>query len=160
MLTSGELTTFLMYTLYAGFSFAGMSAFYGDLMKAAGASSRIVELLDRQPHVRSVKDWQPLPQPVQGRIGFHDVRFWYPRRADVTVFDGLNLEIKPNETLALVGPSGSGKSSVIGLLARFYELDASGCSEKITVDEVDIVTLHPSQLRCLIGAVSSTLTDA
>lgn len=122
-LTGGELTSFLLYTLYVGFSFAGMSSFYSDVMKGIGASSRIFELLERQPHIRSLDAPNRLPAAVTGRIQFQDVHFRYPTRPDAEIFRGLSLEVKPNETIALVGPSGCGKSSVTALLARFYELD-------------------------------------
>lgn len=126
-LTSGELTSFLLYTLYVGFSFAGMSSFYSEMMKGIGASTRVFELLHRQPRVRSLDKWQPLPE---GRhVVFEDVRFRYPTRPDAAVFQGLNLEVKPSETVALVGPSGCGKSSLTALLARFYELDEGLWSE-------------------------------
>ncbi|KAG7380697.1 Multidrug resistance protein 1 [Phytophthora pseudosyringae] len=154
LLTSGELTSFLLYTLYVGFSFAGMSSFYAELMKGIGASSRVFELLQRQPKVRAPEGgWAPLPVPFAGHIQFQDVAFAYPTRPDSEIFRGLNLEVLPNETLALVGPSGSGKSSVTALLARFYELDGSGCGGKITLDGTDISTLNPAELRGLMGAV-------
>lgn len=122
-LTSGELTSFLMYSLYVGFSFAGMSSFYSDLMKGIGASTRVFELLDREPKVHGFDPLARLPSPFTGRIEFKDVHFRYPTRPDAEIFRGLNLDIQPNETIALVGPSGCGKSSVTALLARFYELD-------------------------------------
>ncbi len=124
VLTNGELTSFLMYTIYTGFSFAGLSSFYSDVMKGVGASSRIFELLGRKPKIHSTDTWKSLPAPFTGQIQFQDVHFAYPTRPNAQVFKGLNLEVKPNETIALVGPSGCGKSSVTALLARFYELDA------------------------------------
>ncbi len=130
LLTSGELTSFLMYTLYVGVSFAGMTSFYSDIMRGMGASSRVFELMEREPQIRSLKTWTNLPKTIQGRIKFEDVHFRYPTRPDSMIFNGLNLDVKPNETIALVGPSGCGKSSVIGLLARFYELDHEGLFEK------------------------------
>lgn len=123
LLTSGELTSFLLYTLYVGFSFAGMSSFYSEMMKAMGASTRVFELLERTPRIRSLDHWTPLPDPLTGHIQFENVSFRYPTRPDAEIFRDLNLDIKPNETIALVGPSGCGKSSITTLLARFYELD-------------------------------------
>jgi ABC-type multidrug transport system fused ATPase/permease subunit len=137
VLTSGELTSFLLYTLYVGFSFAGMSSFYSEMMKGIGASTRVFELLDRQPHVRSLDKWQPMP--VGRHVVFEDVRFRYPTRPDAAVFDGLNLEVKPSETVALVGASGCGKSSLTALLARFYELD----------EGTSVSVWYGGQLECL-----------
>ncbi|KAG7383998.1 Multidrug resistance protein 1 [Phytophthora boehmeriae] len=154
VLTSGDLTSFLLYTLYVGFSFAGMSSFYAELMKGIGASSRVFELLHRQPKIREPEaGWASLPTPFTGHIQFQSVGFAYPTRPESKIFSGLNLEVLPNETLALVGPSGCGKSSVTSLLARFYELDAAGCSGKIMLDGADIATLNPADLRGLMGAV-------
>ncbi|CAH0478412.1 unnamed protein product [Peronospora belbahrii] len=151
---TGDLTSFLLYTLYVGFSFAGMSSFYAELMKGIGASSRVFELLHRQPKVRIPQQgWAPLQAPFHGHIQFQDVGFSYPARPDAIIFSGLNLEVLPNETLALVGPSGCGKSSVTSLLARFYDLDGPGCGGKIMLDGVDISTVNPTELRGLMGAV-------
>ncbi|ETM42686.1 hypothetical protein L914_11716 [Phytophthora nicotianae] len=154
LLTSGNLTSFLLYTLYVGFSFAGLSSFYAELMKGIGASSRVFELLNRQPKIRVPEGgWASLPIPFTGHVQFQDVSFAYPTRPDSEIFSGLNLEVLPNETLALVGPSGCGKSSVTSLLARFYDLDGPGCGGKIMLDGADISTLNPSELRGLMGAV-------
>ncbi|GLE05826.1 hypothetical protein PINS_up015007 [Pythium insidiosum] len=152
-LTTGELTSFLMYTLYAGSCTAGVAALYSDVMKGIGASTRIFELLAREPKVRNAQLGVSLPAHITGRIQFQDVHFCYPTRPDSAIFRGLNLDVKPNETIALVGPSGCGKSSVIGLLARFYELDGEGCSGRILLDDVDVSTLELSELRGIIGAV-------
>ncbi|CAH0487278.1 unnamed protein product [Peronospora farinosa] len=154
LLTSGELTSFLLYTLYVGFSFAGMSSFYAELMKGIGASTRVFELLQRQPKIRIPQGgWAPFPITFDGHIRFQDVEFAYPTRPDSKIFCGLDLEVLPNETLALVGPSGCGKSSVMSLLARFYELDGPGCGGKILMNGVDISTVNPTELRGLMGAV-------
>uniref|UniRef100_M4BF40 Uncharacterized protein n=1 Tax=Hyaloperonospora arabidopsidis (strain Emoy2) TaxID=559515 RepID=M4BF40_HYAAE len=153
-LTSGELTSFLLYTLYVGFSVAGMSSFYAELMKGIGASSRVFELLNRRPKILIPEGgWSRLPEPFYGHIQFKDVEFAYPTRLDSKIFRGLNLEVLPNETLALVGGSGCGKSSVMSLLARFYELDGPGCGGKITLDGADISTLNPTEIRGLMGSV-------
>ncbi|KAE9227773.1 hypothetical protein PF002_g13725 [Phytophthora fragariae] len=102
LLTSGDLTSFLLYTLYVGFSFAGLSSFYAELMKGIGASSRVFELLQRQPKIRVPEGgWTSLPTPFTGHIQFQDVAFAYPTRPESQIFRGLNLEVLPNETLAL-----------------------------------------------------------
>ncbi|KAI9916944.1 hypothetical protein PsorP6_017155 [Peronosclerospora sorghi] len=154
LLTSGDLTSFLLYSLYVGFSFAGISSFYAEFMKGIGASSRVFELMQRQPRIR-VPDggWASIPAPFQGHIAFQDVDFAYPSRPNSKIFRGLNLEVLPNKTLALVGPSGCGKSSVVSLLARLYELDSPGCTGKIMLDGADISTLNPTELRELMGVV-------
>lgn len=153
-LTSGELTSFLLYTLYVGFSFAGLSSFYAELMKGMGSSSRVFELLNRLPKTRVPEGgWTSLRKPFTGHIQLQDIVFAYPTRPDAMIFNGLNLEVLPNETLALVGPSGCGKSSITSLLARFYELNGHNCRGQILLDGVDISTLDPAALRGLMGAV-------
>ncbi|CAI5717206.1 unnamed protein product [Hyaloperonospora brassicae] len=153
-LTSGELTSFLLYTLYVGFSVAGMSSFYAESMKGIGASSRVFELLQREPNILIPEGgWSPIPNPLHGHIQFQDVEFAYPARPDSKIFRGLNLEVLPDETLALVGGSGCGKSSLMSLLARFYELNGPGGGGRITLDGVDISTLNPTKLRGLMGSV-------
>ena len=137
-LTVGELSSFLMYTLYVGFSFAGVSSFYSgihkrirgpvsrnavDIMKGIGASTRVFELVDRTPQVITAASPEPLPTNLQGNIEFQNVSFHYPARPEAQIFEKLNLTVRPHETLAVVGPSGCGKSTVMALLARFYELN-------------------------------------
>ncbi|KAF0694390.1 Aste57867_14730 [Aphanomyces stellatus] len=155
VLTVGELSAFLMYTLYVGMSFAGMSSFYSEIMRGLGASQRVFELMERTPDVISTPTTpHALPSPLKGQVQFDNVSFRYPGRPDAVIFDGLNLTVQPNQTLAIVGPSGGGKSTVMTLLARFYELNGENCGGTITIDGVDITQLDPLALRGLIGTVS------
>lgn len=167
-LSVGELTSFLMYTIYVGFSFAGMSTFYTgklclsydgilvvtvlDLMKGVGASTRLFELLERSPKIRVADNMLGL-QNIAGRIEFQNVSFRYPERNDVAIFRDFNLVIRSNETVALVGPSGSGKSSIAALLGRFYELDQENCGGRILIDETDISKVPANTLRSVMAAV-------
>ncbi|OQS05969.1 ATP-binding cassette sub-family B member 10, mitochondrial-like, partial [Thraustotheca clavata] len=153
-LTVGELSSFLMYTLYVGFSFAGMSSFYSDIMKGIGASQRVFELVDRVPEVVSSVNPKHLPAELKGDIEFKNIKFSYPARPEATIFDGLSLIVRPNETLAVVGPSGCGKSTIMALLARFYELNHDGCDGQILIDGIDVADLDPLELRSIIGTVS------
>ncbi|EQC37148.1 hypothetical protein SDRG_05375 [Saprolegnia diclina VS20] len=153
-LTVGELSSFLMYTLYVGFSFAGVSSFYSDIMKGIGASTRVFELVDRAPQVITAVSPEPLPTNLQGNIEFQNVSFHYPARPEAQIFEKLNLTVRPHETLAVVGPSGCGKSTVMALLARFYELNGAGCGGRILIDGVDVANMDPLALRSIIGTVS------
>ncbi|RHY30792.1 hypothetical protein DYB32_004029 [Aphanomyces invadans] len=124
VLTVGELSSFLMYTLYVGVSFAGLSSFYSEIMKGLGASQRVFELIERMPQVISTPTAPvALPADFKGEIVFDNVSFRYPGRPESVIFDGLTMTVQPNQTLAIVGPSGGGKSTVLSLLARFYELN-------------------------------------
>ncbi|CCI50217.1 unnamed protein product [Albugo candida] len=153
LLTTGELTSFMMYTIYVGFSFAGLSQFYSNLTNGIGASTRLFELKHRQPNISALTGTNTLPHPLHGRIKFQDVCFRYPTRPDSQILVNLNLDVCSNESVALVGPSGCGKSTIVALLARFYELDSDRCSGKITLDGIDIATLPIDELRGIIGAV-------
>lgn len=144
----GDLTSFMMYTAFAGSSLFGLSGFYSELMKGVGAASRLFELQDRKPTIH-----QTVGYPVksaQGNIRFSNVRFAYPTRPAVNIFNGLDFEIASGSNVCVVGPSGGGKSTVASLLLRFYNPTAGS----ITINGVDISTMNVKSLRRRIGVVS------
>lgn len=144
----GELTSFMMYTAFAGSSLFGLSGFYSELMKGVGAASRLFELQDRRPGIH-----QTVGVPVksaQGPIHFQDVIFAYPTRPAVKIFNGLSFEIPSGSNVCVVGPSGGGKSTVASLLLRFYNPMAG----TITINGVDISKMNAKSLRRRIGMVS------
>lgn len=146
-LSVGELTSFLMYTAYAGSSLFGLSAFYSELMKGVGAASRLFELQDRNATISPTKG-----EPVisaRGPIEFHNVSFSYPTRPAVSIFKDLNFTIPQGSNVAIVAPSGAGKSTVASLLLRFYDAN----SGTITVNGNDIAKMNAKQLRRKIGYV-------
>ena len=147
-ITIGELTSFLMYTAYAGSSLFGLSSFYSELMKGVGAASRLFELQDREPTI-SPTSGKPVSS-ARGPIRFQDVSFSYPTRPAVTIFRNLDFEIPQGSNVAVVGPSGGGKSTIASLMLRFY-VPTEG---KIVIDGQDISTLNVKQLRRRIGLVS------
>ena len=102
----GELTSFLMYTAYAGSSMFGLSSFYSELMKGVGAASRLFELQDRQPTIHPTKGLKV--ESARGPIRFENVSFSYPTRPAVTIFKDLNFEIPQGTNVAIVGSSGFG----------------------------------------------------
>lgn len=114
----GELTSFLLYTLTVAFSLAALSSLYEDFMKALGASERVFELMDRKS---TIVGGNLKPEGLAGHIHFKDLHFAYPSRPDLPVLQGLDLELRPGEVVALVGHSGSGKSTVAALLSRLYD---------------------------------------
>lgn len=147
-ITIGELTSFLMYTAYAGSSMFGLSSFYSELMKGVGAASRLFELQDRQPSISPTRG-RPVDS-AQGPIRFEDVSFSYPTRPAVSIFKGLSFEIPQGTNVAIVGPSGGGKSTIASLLLRFY----SPTTGRILINGKDISEMNAKSLRRKIGIVA------
>lgn len=144
----GELTSFLMYTAYAGSSMFGLSSFYSELMKGVGAASRLFELQDRQPTIPPTKG--SYVQSARGPIRFENVTFSYPTRPAVTIFKGLDFEIPQGTNVAIVGPSGGGKSTIASILLRFY----SPTEGRVLINGTDLNTMNAKSLRRKIGVVS------
>ncbi len=148
-MTAGELGQFLLYAMLVAGSAAALTETWGEVQRAAGATERLVELLQAEPAIAPPADPVPLPAPGRGAIRFDDVVFSYPSRLEVRALDGFTLAIEPGETVAFVGPSGAGKSTTFQLLLRFYD-PRSG---RILVDGVDIARAHPRDVRSRIGLV-------
>ena len=178
-LSAGQLTSFLMYSLYAAFNSSNLSTVYADFSKGVGASEKVFEILDSKPTVQlqgGARALPALPEPMQhqtshastGRelsrpaaatiippsapgldIRFQDVTFAYPQRPDEPVLKGLSMHVPSGQHAALVGASGSGKSTVGSLITRLYE-PASGT---ISANGVDISSLDASWWRSNIGVV-------
>ena len=144
----GELTSFLMYTAYAGSSLFGLSGFWSELMKGVGAATRLFELQDRKPTISPTVGLPVIS--ARGPIRFENVSFSYPTRPAVNIFKDLDFEIPQGSNIAVVGPSGGGKSTIASLLLRFY----SPTQGTIKIDGVDISTMNVKQLRRKIGIVS------
>lgn len=147
-LTIGTLSAFILYTMTVAISVSTLGGLWTDFMNATGASARIFEILKRTPTISNVKG-KTLDQ-VGGQISMRDVRFAYPTRPEYPVFRSLNLTIAEGEAVALVGKSGSGKSTIAALIQRLYEPK----SGTIFIDGIDIVDLSASWLRRQIGTVS------
>ncbi|KAF2084843.1 hypothetical protein K490DRAFT_75510 [Saccharata proteae CBS 121410] len=143
----GELSSFLMYTAYAGSSMFGLSGFYSELMKGVGAASRLFELQDRMPTI-SPTVGQPV-KSARGPIEFKNVTFSYPTRPAVKIFNDLTFNIPEGTNVAIVAPSGAGKSTVASLLLRFYTPN----SGVITINGQDTSKMNAKQLRRKIGYV-------
>lgn len=143
----GDLTSFLMYTAYAGSSLFGLSAFYSELMKGVGAASRLFELQDRNPTISPTRG-VPV-KSARGPIKFENVTFSYPTRPAVTIFKDLSFEVAQGTNVAIVGPSGGGKSTIGSLLLRFY----SPSEGTIKINGVDIASMNAKSLRRKIGFV-------
>ena len=122
----------------------------GFILEATIASTRIFEMIDRVPSINSYIEKGKVLTHARGEITFQDVEFSYPSRPDALILQGLNLKVQAGKTLGLVGGSGSGKSTIISLLERFYD----PVYGEILLDGYDIQTLHPKWLRSQMGLVN------
>ena len=148
-MSGGELSAFVFYAVLLASSGAALSELWGEVQRAAGAAVRLAEVLQVVPTVAAPARPLPLPEPARGRIVFEGVSFRYPTRPQHAALHGLNLVVEPGETVALVGPSGAGKTTVLQLLLRFYDPQAG----RILLDGVDIRELDPAALRARLGLV-------
>ena len=149
ILSAGDLVAFILYTLLVAFSLGVLSGLYGDLMKALGASERVFGLIDRVPAMRATGRERTDP-PEEASVGFYGVSFSYPTRPEARALEAVSFEIKPGARVALVGASGSGKSTVAALLSRFYDPSEG----EITLGGRPITSWEPQQLRHWIGMVA------
>ena len=147
--TPGELAAFVFYALIVASSLGFLSEVIGDLQRAAGATERLMELLEAESEITDPVYPQPLPSLVQGSMELHDLHFCYPSRPDSLALQAVNLHIEPGMTMALVGPSGAGKSTLLELLLRFYDpLQGS-----ILFERIDLRSLGLQELRQHIAFV-------
>lgn len=140
-LDAGELISFILYSVQIGASLGMMSSLVVSLYSAKGASKRTFQLIDREPSV-PVKGGER-PNRMEGQIRFDNVSFHYPARPDVVVLKNFSLDIPMNQTVAFVGQSGAGKSTVLSLIQRFYDVTGG----QILIDEKPLTSLDPSWVR-------------
>ncbi|WP_170343594.1 ABC transporter transmembrane domain-containing protein [Ruegeria atlantica] len=143
VMTEGVLIQFVIYSIIMAGSVAALSEIWSELQRAAGATERLVELLHAEDTVTDPANPKALPKDVQGEIRFEDVSFRYPARPDTIALDHLSLLVKPGETVAFVGPSGAGKTTVIQLIQRFYDPN----SGRVTLDGLDLRDINRSDFR-------------
>ncbi|XP_006902133.1 PREDICTED: ATP-binding cassette sub-family B member 10, mitochondrial-like [Elephantulus edwardii] len=149
-MTVGELSSFLMYAFWVGLSIGGLSSFYSELMKGLGAGGRLWELLERKPVLPFNEGVSLNEKAFHGTLEFKNVDFAYPARPEVPIFQDFSLVLPSGSVTALVGSSGSGKSTVVSLLLRLYDPH----SGTVSLDGHDIRQLNPVWLRSKIGTVS------
>jgi ATP-binding cassette subfamily B protein len=148
-ISAGELAQFVIYAILVAGSASALSEIWGELQRAAGATERLVELLQAQDTVTEPKNPLDLSQPLRGEIIFDDVHFRYPARPDRLSLSQINLTINPGETVALVGPSGAGKTTIIQLILRFYD----PTSGQVRLDGVNLCDLRRDVFRNVVALV-------
>ena len=148
-LTGGQLTSFVLYAALVAGGVGTMAEVWGDVMRAAGATERLLDLLHAESAIRDVATPEAPAHPAQAAISFDHVSFSYPARPQTRALDDICLEIAPGESVALVGPSGAGKTSLFQLLLRYYEVSAGG----IRLNGQDIRRLSLHDLRGGIAIV-------
>ncbi|MCT8330769.1 ABC transporter transmembrane domain-containing protein [Albidovulum sediminis] len=145
----GELVQFVIYAVMVAGAAGALSEIWGELQRAAGATERLGELLAAEDSVKDPVSPVALPRPAAGAVAFEGVTFRYPARPEVSALDGVDLAVRPGETVALVGPSGAGKTTVIQLLQRFYDPD----SGRVTIDGIDLRDMARADFRRAIALV-------
>jgi len=149
-MSGGELSAFVFYAVIGAAAVGALSEVWGDVQRAAGAAERLMQLLGTEPSVRAPTQPLTLPAKPSGHVQFDDLRFVYPARPNMQAIDGLSLDIAAGETVAIVGPSGAGKTTLFQLLQRFYDPQGG----EIRIDGIPVQRLDPVALRQHIGLVA------
>ncbi len=148
-MTAGELGQFILYAVFVAGSVGALSEVWGELQRAAGATERLMELLGAANPIPAPDSPARPPAEFKGKIGFEDVLFHYPSRPETSALEGVALTVKPGETVALVGPSGAGKTTLFQMLLRFYDADEG----RVTLDGRDVREFDPTELRRAFAVV-------
>jgi len=148
-MTGGTIAAFVLYGGLLAGAFGALSEVYGDLLRAAGASERLNQLLTAEPEIKAPANPATLPLPAEGRLKFENVTFHYPTRKDTSALEGFSLEVRPNERLAVVGSSGAGKTTLFQLAQRFYDPEAG----RVLLDGVNLKDADPADVRQRIAMV-------
>lgn len=151
-MSAGELSAFVFYAVLAAGAVGVLSEVAGEVFRASGAAERLFELLDTQPQICAPAQPMPLTHPARGEVSIESLTFAYPSRAESPALDDVSLVLQAGETLALVGPSGAGKTTLMELILRF----ADPRSGVIRLDGIDIRQLDPSALRGCMALVAQT----
>jgi ATP-binding cassette, subfamily B, bacterial len=148
-ISGGTIGAFVLYGGLIAGAFGALTEVWGDLLRAAGASERLNELLEAEPAIRSPARPAPMPDPPQGALAFNQVEFRYPTRLEAPALQDFTLAIAPRETVAIVGPSGAGKSTLFQLAQRFYDPQ----SGTVTIDGVSLADADPADVRARLAMV-------
>ncbi len=149
LMSPGALVQFLIYAVMVAGAVGALSEIWGELQRAAGATERLIEMLQATDTVQDPAQPLSLPRPIRGEITFDDVAFNYPARPGHRALNGVSMTVAPGETVALVGPSGAGKSTVLQLLMRFYDPQ----SGSIRLDGIDLRDMTRADFRAAMALV-------
>ena len=148
-ITAGQLSAFVFYAVLVAGAAGTISEVVGDLQRAAGATERLFELMTIEPTIRAPEPGTPMPVPARGEVALQDVTFHYPSRPDHAALSEFSLAVRPGEKVALVGPSGAGKTTVFQLLLRFYDPERG----RVTIDGIDLRRADPAAVRARLAVV-------
>ncbi|GMM91989.1 ABC transporter transmembrane domain-containing protein [Qipengyuania sp. MTN3-11] len=148
-ITGGTIGAFVFAGVIAAGALGALTEVFGDLLRGAGAASRLGELLQEAPAIAPPARPQALPVPSRGSLSFRNVTFRYPTRPEVAALSDFSLEVEPGETVAIVGPSGAGKSTIFQLAERFYDPQAG----TIRLDGIPLTSADPADIRERIAYV-------
>jgi ATP-binding cassette subfamily B protein len=148
-ISGGSIAAFVLTGGIVAGAFGALTEVYGDLLRGAGAASRLSELLRERPEIAAPPKPVPLPVPAVGTLAFEGVRFHYPTRPEVAALDEFTLSVSPGETVAIVGPSGAGKSTLFQLAQRFYDPGAG----RVLIDGVALTDADPAAVRARLAMV-------
>jgi ATP-binding cassette subfamily B protein len=148
-ISGGTITAFVITGGLVAGALGALTEVYGDLLRGAGAASRLAELLEARPEIAAPARPERLPEPARGSLSFRNVTFRYPSRPETAALRDFTLEIEPGETIAIVGPSGAGKSTIFQLVERFY--DPQGGT--IRMDGVPLTSADPADIRARLALV-------
>ena len=149
-MSAGALSAFVFYAIVLATSLSGISELWGELQRAAGAAERLLELLGERPTIAAPAHPVALPRAPRGTVAFERVSFAYPARPQPPALRDFDLRVDAGDTVALVGPSGAGKTTVFQLLLRFYDPQ----SGRVRLDGIDLATADPAEIRGRIGLVA------
>ncbi|MEL6979739.1 MAG: ABC transporter transmembrane domain-containing protein [Pseudomonadota bacterium] len=152
-MSAGALTQFILYAVFVAGAVGALTEVWGEVLRAAGAAERLVELLRARSPIQApaapVPPREAAPDAPLGALAYEDVTFRYPSRPETPALERLSLSIAPGETVALVGPSGAGKTTIFQLLLRFYDPE----SGRVTLDGIDLTEMDPERLRTRFALV-------
>ena len=148
-MTGGRLSQFVLYAVLAASAVGGLSEVWGDVAQSLGAAERLGELLRVQSSIKSPLHPKPLPLPPRGEVAFRDVSFSYPSRPEMRALDHVSFHAAPGERVALVGPSGAGKTTIFALLLRFYDPDRG----TVAIDGLGVNEVALDELRARFALV-------
>lgn len=148
-ISGGTIAAFVLTGGLVAGAFGSLTEVYGDLLRGAGAASRLAELLEARPDIAAPARPEALPEPPRGSLSFRNVTFRYPARPETPALRDFSLEIEPGETVAIVGPSGAGKSTLFQLVERFYDPQVG----TIRLDGIPLTKADPAEIRSRIAFV-------